>query len=160
MISIVKIHIRNYLDDIFHVVRDFWTPQSSLQITLINVIEQIVVALGSEFRVYVNYLIPHILRVFAHDNSLRKQVTIKMLGALQNFGVNLDDYLHLVLPPIIKLFDSTDQPMNVRICALETIDVFSEDLQITDYASRIIHAIVRTIETASSSDDVSFCSKL
>jgi FKBP12-rapamycin complex-associated protein len=82
MIAIVKIHIRNYLEDIFRVVREFWTTNSPMQTTLINVVEQIAIALGGEFKIYVPYLIPHILRVFAHDNSIRRSVTVKLLGDL------------------------------------------------------------------------------
>jgi len=69
-------------------------------------------------------------------------------GALQNFGTNLDDYLHLLIPPIVRLFESNDIKDNeVKIAALKTIDVLSDDLQITEFSSRIIHAIVRTIDS-------------
>ena len=37
-----------------------------------------------------------------------------MLNAIQLFGANLDDYLHLLLPPIVKLFDATDVPLQAR----------------------------------------------
>ena len=38
----------------------------------------------------------------------------QMLTALQMFGANLNDYLHMLLPPIVKLFDSSDIPFPVR----------------------------------------------
>ena len=87
MIAIVKIHIRNYLEDIFRVVREFWTTNSPMQTTLINVVEQIVIALGGEFKIYVPFLIPHILKVFAHDKSNRKSVTVKLLSNLYSCSV-------------------------------------------------------------------------
>lgn len=34
--------------------------------------------------------------------------------AIQLFGANLDDYLHLLLPPIVKLFDAPDVPLPAR----------------------------------------------
>ena len=46
----------------------------------------------------------------------------QLLNALQLFGANLDDYLHLLLPPVVKLFDSTEVPIPVRRW------VFIEDL--------------------------------
>ncbi|PIK33483.1 putative serine/threonine-protein kinase mTOR-like [Apostichopus japonicus] len=58
IISIVKQHIRNYLDDIFDLIR--------------------------------------------------------LLNGVQRFGPNLDDYMHLLLPPIVKLFDSSEVPLPVR----------------------------------------------
>lgn len=66
----------------------------------------------------------------------------QMLCALQKFGANLDDYLHLVLPPIVRLFDSTDCPVPVCRVAMETIDHLSDTLDFTDFASRIIHPLV------------------
>lgn len=41
-------------------------------------------------------------------------VYFKLLNALQLFGANLDDYLHLLLPPVVKLFDSAEAPLKVR----------------------------------------------
>ncbi|XP_013778468.1 serine/threonine-protein kinase mTOR-like [Limulus polyphemus] len=114
MIAFVKQHIRNYLDDIFDLIKEFWTTNSTMQNTIILLVEQIVLALGAEFKIYLPQLIPHFLRVLMHDVSNHRIVTEKLLIALQNFGSNLDDYLHLILPPIVKLFDSTDAPMNVR----------------------------------------------
>lgn len=40
--------------------------------------------------------------------------SLQLLNALQLFGANLDDYLHLLLPPVVKLFDSPDVPLSVK----------------------------------------------
>ncbi|KAL1122375.1 hypothetical protein AAG570_003780 [Ranatra chinensis] len=133
LISIVKQHIRNYLDDIFNLIKEFWTPNSPLQNTLIFLVEHIAVALGAEFKVYLPQLMPQILRVLSHDTSKYRIVTLK-------------EYLHLVLPPIVKLFYSVDCPINVSKKALETIDYLSDTLDFTDYASRIIHPLVKTLD--------------
>lgn len=50
---------------------------TSIQSTIILLIEQIVVALGGEFKLYLPQLIPHMLRVFMHDNSPGRIVSIK-----------------------------------------------------------------------------------
>lgn len=39
---------------------------------------------------------------------------LQLLNAIQLFGANLDDYLHLLLPPIVKLFDASDVPLQAR----------------------------------------------
>ncbi|KAJ8022045.1 Serine/threonine-protein kinase mTOR [Holothuria leucospilota] len=147
IISIVKQHIRNYLDDIFDLIRDFWTVNSPLQNTIILLVEQTVVALGGEFKLYLPRIIPMMLKVFMHDHSPNKTVTTKLLNGVQRFGPNLDDYMHLLLPPIVKLFDSSDVPLPVRKTALETIDKLSDTLDFTDFASRIIHPLVRTLDS-------------
>ncbi|XP_060595349.1 serine/threonine-protein kinase mTOR-like [Ruditapes philippinarum] len=146
IIAIVNQHIKNYLDDIFSLIKEFWTPNSPMQNTIILLIEHIVTALGTDFKVYLPQIIPQILKVFMHDSSAQRVVTAKLLNALQLFGANLDDYLHLLLPPVVKLFDSTDVPIPVRRVALETIDRLTDNLDLTDFASRIIHPLARTLD--------------
>jgi phosphatidylinositol kinase/protein kinase (PI-3 family) len=73
----------------------------------------------------------------------------KLLQAVQKFGSNLEDYLHLLLPPIVKLFDAIDVNINVRRTALETVDLISDTLDLSDFASRIIQPLVRCIENTS-----------
>lgn len=147
LIAIVKHHIRNYLDKIFDLIKEFWTPNSPLQPTLILLLEHIAVALGSEFKVYLPQLMPQILRVLAHDTSKDRVVTEKLLVALQKFEDNLDDYMHLVIPSIVKLFDATDCPISVAKVAMETVDYLSDSLNYSDLISRIIHPLVRSLDT-------------
>lgn len=59
---------------------------NSIQSTIILLIEQIVVALGGEFKLYLPQLIPHMLRVFMHDNSQSRIVSVKVSGKLQQRG--------------------------------------------------------------------------
>ncbi|CAB3230731.1 unnamed protein product [Arctia plantaginis] len=150
LIAIVKQHIRNYLDKIFDLIREFWTPNSPFQPTLILLVEYIAVALGSEFKVYLPQLMPQILRVLAHDTSKDRMVTEKLLFALQKFEDNLDDYMHLVIPSIVKLFDASDCPINVAKVAMETVDYLSDSLNYSELVSRIIHPLVRSLDTCAS----------
>lgn len=60
LIAIVKQHIRNYLDDIFALVQEFWTHNSPLQGTLINLVEHVAIALGAEFKIYLPRLVPQV----------------------------------------------------------------------------------------------------
>ena len=147
LISIVQQHIRNYLDDIFDLIKEFWSVESPLQPTIILLVENIAQALGSEFKVYLPQLIPQILRVLMHDTSQGRQVTGKLLLALEKFGSTTNDYMHLILPPIVKLFDSPEVPLQIRGKALECIDRLSESLDFSEYASRIIHPLVRCLDS-------------
>lgn len=146
LVEIVRQHIITYMNDIFKLIKEFWTNNTPLQSTLINLIEQIAIALGGEFRNYLSQLIPQILRVLQHDTSKDRNVTKRLLTALQKFGNNLDDYLHLVVPPIVKLFDSPYVPQQVSLTALETIDNLAWNLDFTDFSSRIIHPLVRVLD--------------
>lgn len=146
IIEIVKQHIMVYMKDIFTLIKDFWTPNSPLQSTFINLIEKIAIALGCEFRSYFSQLIPQILRVLHHDTSKDRIFTVKMLKALQKFGEILEDYLNLIVPPIVRLFDGPDIPTTVTLAALETIENLAYVLNYTDFASRIIHPLVRVLD--------------
>uniref|UniRef100_A0A0K2TDA5 Serine/threonine-protein kinase TOR n=2 Tax=Lepeophtheirus salmonis TaxID=72036 RepID=A0A0K2TDA5_LEPSM len=147
LISIVRQHIRNDLEDIFTLIKEFWVVGSQLQSTIIFLVENIAAALGSEFKVYLPQLIPQILRVLMHDSSEDRDVTVKLLAALQKFGNTLDDYIHLILPPIVKLFDSSEIPIPTRKAALDCIDQLTDTIDFSEYASRIIHPLVRCLDS-------------
>ena len=68
LISKVRQHIRNYLNGIFDLIKEFWVVDSPLQPTIILLVENIAVALGSEFKIYLPQLIPQILRILLHDS--------------------------------------------------------------------------------------------
>ncbi|GFS18339.1 serine/threonine-protein kinase mTOR [Elysia marginata] len=129
IIAIVKQHIKNYLEDIFYLIKHYWTPSTSMQSAIIILIEQIVNALGTEFRMYLPQIVPQILRVFMHDNSEEKIVTAK----LYNKGGKQYKFKKLMVCFLRS--------------ALETIDRLTDSLDLSDYASRIIHPLVRTMDT-------------
>ncbi|EDW03717.1 serine/threonine-protein kinase Tor [Drosophila grimshawi] len=147
LVAFVKLHIISYMDDIFKLIKEFWTINTPLHSTLINLIEQIALALGCEFRDYLAQLIPQILRGLQQDSSKDRMDTRRLLQALQKFGSTLGYYLPLILPPIIKFFDSPYVPQQVSLVALETISVLAGQLDFSDYSSRIIHPLVRVLET-------------
>lgn len=74
---------------------------TSIQSTIILLIEQIVVALGGEFKLYLPQLIPHMLRVFMHDNSQGRIVSIKVShrGHLESFLAASESWVITELRP-------------------------------------------------------------
>lgn len=61
--------------------------------------------------------------MLTHDLSKDRMVTLKLLVCLQHLGSNLDDYLHLILPPVVRLFDAKDCPIAVSKQAMETVSL-------------------------------------
>jgi FKBP12-rapamycin complex-associated protein len=147
IISIIKQHARDYMPDILAVVRRFWAPDSPIQATIILLVEKIILAMGDELKIYLPPMVQSVLRLFIQDDSPQKLVTQKMLNALQLCGASLDDYLHLLVPPIVKVFQNSCHPIDVRKTALETIDKLSPSLDFTYFSSQIIHAVVDVIDT-------------
>ena len=148
LIGIVRQHVRNHLVDIFALIRDFWSkaPDSPLQLTLISLVETLALALGSEFKAHLPNIIAHMLRVLAFDGSKDRTVTLALLKAFRKFSSSLGDHLHLLLPKIVCLFDSGEVSLNITKTALECVDRFSDDLNLADYASLIIHPLVRCLD--------------
>ncbi|GAM16986.1 hypothetical protein SAMD00019534_001610 [Acytostelium subglobosum LB1] len=144
LVSIVKQHIRDYLVDIFALIEKYWN--SNLLIPIINLVEEISSALNDEFKVYLPNLIPQMLNVLHSDRSPKRMPTSKVLRALEVFGTNLDDYLHLVIPAVVKLFEQVDTPSQVRALAIQTIGRLCKKLNFSDYASRIIHPLARVLD--------------
>jgi len=148
LVSVVKQHIRDYLVEIFELIRDYWSMQSpvSLQNTIINLVEQLAFALSGEFKLYLPQILPQMLRVFVHDNTTSRAVSCKLLAAIQRFGSSFDDYLHLLIPPVVKLFDDADAPMEVRKASLTTLEKLCENVDLREFSARIIHPLIRVLE--------------
>lgn len=65
-----------------------------------------------------------------------------MVEALCKFGLHLDDYLHMLVPPLVNLFDATKHHISVSQAAMETVAHLAHFLDLTGFASRLIHGIV------------------
>ncbi|KAF2071336.1 hypothetical protein CYY_007349 [Polysphondylium violaceum] len=150
LVSIVKQHIRDYLVDVFALIEKYWN--SNLLMPIINLVEEISSALNDEFKVYLPNLIPQMLNVLHTDRSIKRQPTSKVLKALEVFGTNLDDYLHLVIPAVVKLFEQVDVTTHVRILSIQTIGRLCKKLNFSDYASRIIHPLARVLDVPGDND--------
>jgi FKBP12-rapamycin complex-associated protein len=151
LISIVKQHVRNYLDDVFDLIHDFWNPNSKLQITIIQLVEAVARAVEGEFKAYLPRLLQQILRSFdgdlatKHIGERRLQTLLHILRAFYVFGSNIEDYLHLVLPVVVKSFENPHSPDELRKAALRTTGQLCRKVNFTDHASQIIHPLVRTL---------------
>ncbi|GAO47492.1 hypothetical protein G7K_1698-t1 [Saitoella complicata NRRL Y-17804] len=148
LVSIVKQHIRNFLEDIFKVIQEFWNPSSNLQITILALVESIARALEGEFKVYLPILLPLMLQIFDVDVTPSRQPTQKVLHAFIVFGQNIEEYMHLILPVVVKMFEKVDAPVTLRKAAIQTVAQLSRKVNFSDHASRIIHPLSRVLSTA------------
>ncbi|KAL1233036.1 Serine/threonine-protein kinase mTor [Trichinella pseudospiralis] len=147
LVSVVKHHVRPFLDDIFSLIREFWTTKTQMRLTIILLVEQLAAALGSQFKPYAASIIPSMLRIFLHDTSVGRSVTSKLLDAFKKTSFILEDHLHLLLPPILSLAENVEVPIDVRRSAIETIDVFGETTSLSNFACRTVQTMVRVIDS-------------
>ncbi|KAL1915020.1 uncharacterized protein VTP21DRAFT_7725 [Calcarisporiella thermophila] len=147
LVSIVKQHIRGFIRDIFNLVRDFWNSRDNVQINIISLVESIAVAMDGEFKIYLPELLPFMLQIFETDRTPGREMTLKALQALAIFGPNLEEYLHLVAPVIVNLFEKVEAPVSVRRVAILTIRQLSRRVNLAEYSARIVHALTRVLAT-------------
>jgi FKBP12-rapamycin complex-associated protein len=151
LIDIVKQHIRNYLPDVFNLIHDFWNPESTLQLTIISVVESIAKAVEGEFKAFLPKLLQEILRTFDVDVSAlsekRLSALLRILKAFYVFGTSVEEYMHLVLPVIVKCFERPNAPHELRVAAIRSIGQLSRKVNFCDHASQIIHPLARTLSS-------------
>lgn len=147
LISIIKQHVRNYLKDIFDLVQEMWNPNSSIQLTIVTLVEAVAKALEGEFKTYVPILLPNMLQTLDGEITIKRQATImRILHAFCVFGGAIDEYLHLVVPVIVKMFERPDASATLRRQAIVTVGQLSTKVNFCDHASRVIHPLVRVLQ--------------
>ncbi|KAJ3878338.1 phosphatidylinositol 3-kinase [Lentinula edodes] len=148
LVGILKQHIRNYTHDIFELINYLW-ENATLHLPIVSLIEALGKALNAEFKPFLSGIIPLVLKVFDGDLTDKKINTqMKVLDAFQTFGANIEEYLHLVIPVIVKSYERIDSTPALRKRAIQTIDGLSKRVNFSDHASRIVHPLVRVLDTA------------
>lgn len=145
LVSIVRQHIRGDLDQIFQLIKDFWDDHG-VQLQILSLVEGISLALKDEFKVYLPDLLPQLLALLSIDHSEQRRTTLKALHTLVVLGHNLEDYLYLVIPAIVRVCEQHDVSTEVRSTAISALSKLSRVLNFGDYASKIVHPLVRIID--------------
>jgi len=158
-VSVVKQHIRPYLDDIFSLIDGLWTVPT-LHNQILSLVEEISSALKDEFKSCVPDLLPHMLNILNNRSDNRSEGmsalealhrptsnAVKVLQVLRKFDSNLDDYLHLVVPSVVRLAELADNAPDLQKEAVKWLGNMCPCLNFSDFASRIIHPLTRMLDT-------------
>lgn len=151
LVSIVRQHIRNFLPEIIEALQDYWDHSPSLQSTILSLVEAISRSLEGEFKIYLAGLLPMMLGILEKDSSLKRIPSEKALHAFLVFGSSAEEYMHLIVPVIVRTFEKQGQPTFLRKSAIETIGKISRQVNLNDYASKIIHPLTRILASGESS---------
>lgn len=144
LIITVGDHIRPHVDRIFESIQKFF-PTQNLQLTLLNLIQVICEALGSEFKIYVPRTLTLFLAVLTNDSSTDKIVSIEILKTLTVINTNLEDCSHLILPTVIKLCEYSSG--RLKETSIIVLGKLIENINSTPMASRIMQALLRNIRS-------------
>jgi FKBP12-rapamycin complex-associated protein len=144
-VTIVRQHIRNYLPEIVTVLQEYWNHSAPLQANLLQLVEAISRSLEGEFKIYLAGLLPLMLGILEKDASTRRLPSERVLHAFLVFGSSSEEYMHLIIPVIVGVFEKPQQPSFIRKAAIETIGKISRAVNLNDYASKIIHPLARVL---------------
>ena len=145
IVAIAGPQAKDYMPKVFELIQKSWDTGVK-QTALIELITQLITTLGSEFRNYLPHLVQPMLGVLLEDSSQGKQNTIELLKALQACGPNIDDFLHMLLPPVVKLLECPDSALPVIREALTAIQRLSSCIDFNDFVSPVIHSLSRLID--------------
>ncbi|KAI0192013.1 armadillo-type protein [Xylaria flabelliformis] len=145
LVSIVRQHIRTYLPSIVEILQEYWDISPSLQSTILSLVEAISRSLEGEFKIYLAGLLPLMLGILEKDSTTKRTPSEKVLHALLVFGSSAEEYMHLIIPVIVHTFEKPGQPTFLRKSAIETIGKISRQVNLNDYAAKIIHPLARIL---------------
>ena len=144
LVTIVRQHIRTFLPNILDLIRDYW---HALHGTILQLIEAISKALEGEFKVYLAQLLPLMIQVLEGDALSMRLSPEKVLHTFLVFGSSGEEYMHLIIPAIVRVFEKLQHPLPLRRHAIETIGKLSRQVNISDFASRIVQPLTRVLYT-------------
>lgn len=148
LVKIVRQHIRPHLHVILDAISEQWYRSTQLQATILTLIESIAKSLEGEFKIYLASVLPLMLGVLEVDtrNDHGRAASLRVLHAFLVFGSSAEEYMHLIIPVIVRMFDTGRyHHREVRKAAIETIGRMSKQVNISEFASKIIHPLSRVL---------------
>jgi len=143
---IVRHHIRPYLPRIIETIVFFWTRSPNAHATILLLIEKIAKCLEGEFKIYLAQLLPLVLGVLDSDRTAKRAPSERVLHAFLVFGSSAEEYMHLIIPVIIRMFDSpSSHPTHIRKFAIEILGKLTKQVNLSEYAAKIIHPLTRIL---------------
>jgi FKBP12-rapamycin complex-associated protein len=145
LVRIVRSHIRPFLHPVIETIQDFWSKDPKLHPTMLSLIESISRALEGEFKVYLAGLLPPMLAVLDNDIHPMRIPSQRVLHAFLVFGASAEEFMHLIVPAMVRMFDKPGQPPAIRKIAIETIGRLSRRVNISEFAAKVIHPLGRVL---------------
>ncbi|KAH9655477.1 serine/threonine-protein kinase TOR [Citrus sinensis] len=146
LVSIVRQHIRKYLQELFSLISELWssfsipaTNRTYRGLPVLHLVEQLCLALNDEFRTHLPVILPCCIQVLSDAERCNDYTyVLDILHTLEVFGGTLDEHMHLLLPALIRLF-KVDAPVDIRRAAIKTLTRLIPRVQVTGHISSLVH---------------------
>ena len=142
LVSIVRVHIRNFVNPLIELIEQFWSLNSSVQATILSLVESLSRALEGEFKSRITRILPLMLGVLDNDMSVRRSASERVLHTILVFGQSAEEHMHMIIPSLVRMFENQSNPVAIRKAAIDTIGKISRLVNISDYASLILHSLM------------------
>ncbi|KAF1874686.1 hypothetical protein Lal_00007300 [Lupinus albus] len=117
LVSIVRQHIRKYLQDLLSLISEFWSSFT----------------LPAQSRPHLGYPV-----ISDAERCNDYTYVLDILHTLEVFGGTLDEHMHLLLPALIRLF-KVDASVDIRRAAIKTLTRLIPRVQVTGHISSLVH---------------------
>jgi len=148
LVNIVRQHIRAYLPDIIALIRQYWNTSRQVQSTILSLVEAISKSLEGEFKRYLADLLPLMLAVIEKDNDATRGPSIRMLHTFLVFGSSGEEYMHMIVPAIVGIFEDPSSPPVAKKSAMDTLAKLTRTVNVTDFASLMIHPLAKILSSS------------
>ena len=139
LVTIVRQHIRPFVGQLLDLVQEFWYNTTQIQGTVLSLVEALSRSLEGEFKSQIAKILPLMLGVLEKDTSTRRSVSEKILHTLLLFGQSAEEYMHLIIPMLVRMFQNQLNAVIMRKAAIDTIGKISRQVNISDHASMLVH---------------------
>ena len=89
--------------------------------TLVSVIEALSISMESEFRKYAPTVLPLLVDMCERDLSDRRTISGRILHAFAVMALRLEDFVYMILPPILHACERKSLPQELRLHALHVL---------------------------------------
>jgi FKBP12-rapamycin complex-associated protein len=155
LVSLIKSKIDPYLVQVLGLVKEFWNSAGPLQITILLLIEAIAQALEGDLRVFMPMILPDLISILENDTRSDKSASLKALDVLAVLDTNIEEYLHLTVPSLIKVLERSDTTFALKRATILTTGLLCKNVNFSDFSSRIVLPLVRLLNSSASGSSTS-----
>ena len=141
LVTIVRQHIRPFVEPLLDLVIEFWSTTPQIQTTVLSLVEALSKSLETEFRIRIARILPLMLNILEKDSTPRRMASDKVLHTILVFGQSSEEYMHLIIPMLVRMFQKQPNPAFIKRSAIDTIGKISRQVNLSDYTSLIIHSL-------------------
>ena len=144
LVQLVKEHIRVYLPDILKAMQPFWSTNQDI---ILRFIRTCSACFHSDFKLYLVYVLPHMLSILAEDSPEQKVKTTEIVHCLLNIVPSLDSHLNVVLPSLLRFIENNQRFVKHQIEGVKCLRRIVHELDISLYTSQIIMPLLRILSS-------------